>query len=72
MWVREVSSLYQTIRQLNSFAVKSHHLRSEMNRELTSRDQEQDRVGQEPNSLHPLPSVKLVINEESSQVVTTE
>jgi hypothetical protein len=69
MWVREVSSLYQTIRQLNSFAVKNH---PEMNRELTGRDQEQDRVGQEPNSLHPFPSVKLVINQESRQIVTTK
>jgi hypothetical protein len=39
---------------------------------LTSRNQEQDSVGQKPNSLHPLSSIKFVINQESSQVISTE
>jgi hypothetical protein len=39
---------------------------------LTSRDQKQDGVGQESNSLHPLSSVELVVNQESGKVVSTK
>ena len=67
MCVREVSSEYQTDYQLLFIS----SFRQDVRFRLTSRDQEQDSICQEPNSLHPFPSVKLVINQESSQVITT-
>lgn len=39
---------------------------------LTSRNQEQNRIRQEPNHLHPLPPITLVVNHERRQVISAK